>query len=90
MEIDKAVMAGRGVEHLHGAEPGDAAHLRIDNALDQRRRHCRVDRVATLHQHLGAGLRRFGLGGHDHCFGCHLSGLPSGAARPASARTSGR
>jgi hypothetical protein len=66
MGIDVAVeLLARHVDAAT-AETGDAAHQRINHALDQRAGDAGIDRVAALAQDVGTRLGRLGLRGNDH------------------------
>ncbi len=66
MGVDVAVeLLARHVDAAT-AEAGDAAHQRIDHALDQRAGDAGIDGIAAFAQDIGAGLGGLGLRGDDH------------------------
>ena len=66
VEVDESVKPLLRQVEMHGAESGNAAHLRVDDVLHQRAGDRGVDGVATLHHDDGAGLDRLGLGCRDN------------------------
>ena len=75
VEIEASHAAAGRVIDMHAAEPGDAAHLRVDSRLNQRGRHGRVDRVAARRKHLRPRLDRLRLcrNHHSALHRCRLS-----------------
>ena len=66
MKVDQRVRPV-GQMDVAGPKPGNAAHLRIDGCLHQRRANCGVDDVAAVLQNIKPSFDRLGLGGGDHC-----------------------
>ena len=73
VEIDKTVKPFLRQEDLHAAEARDAAHLRVDDALDQRDRDGGVDGISAASQDLDSGFAGLGLRGADEGLGFHLN-----------------
>ncbi len=66
VEIQAQVLAHGRQIHMHGAEPGNPAHERVDHRLREGGGDGGIDRVATSTKDFSTNLNRFRLGGHDH------------------------
>ena len=66
MKVDAGVDARRGTVDLERAEPGNAAHLRVDDPLNEGSRDGCVHRIAAAHEHLRARFGSFRLSADDH------------------------
>ena len=75
-------MRAAGPVDVHRPEASDAAHLRIDRRLGQRRRDRRIHRIAAGGEHLRPRFHRLRLCGADHS----RHGIPSIDPAPQSAR----
>ena len=75
VKVDAGMRARLGVINLTSAKTGNAAHLWVDHALYKCRGHRRVNSIAALHQHPGAGFRGLRLSCYNHRVG-HVGGFP--------------
>ena len=60
MEIDEGMDTLCGQMDMHGAETGNAAHLRVDRGLDQRRADGGIDYIPARAQDVQTGFHRLG------------------------------
>ena len=50
---------------MHGAKPGDTAHLRINSRLDKPTGYSSINRITACGQNLACGVGAVGIGGRN-------------------------